>query len=140
MEQSDIRRRLNFTNLDEDMPSPSSSPREGGERNPTLSRRSSTEESLTSIDFGETDEEWSSSGDEEGDDPPGYRLLYEGPGHTVRVRRPREGQAIIIGRYEGGFTRVARVPVFSVHIAMPRQETQENGNTPRNEINDRQGE
>lgn len=140
MEQPDVRRRLNFDNIDAEMPSPPGSPREGSERNPALSGSDTSEECDTSIDFGETDEEFSSSGEEEGNDPPGYRLLYEGYGDPDRIVRARRGYGIIIARYRDGLTRVARVPVDAIHIAMPRVQIEENRNTQRNEENDRQQE
>lgn len=141
MEQPDVRRRLNFEGIDAEMSTPPGSPREGRERDSPLPGSDSATESDSTIDLGETDEESSSSGDEEGDNLPGYRILYEGHGRPIDVRLPHRGYATIIGRYPNGYTRVARIPLDAVHIAMPRAErTQAQRNTPPNEGNDRQRE
>lgn len=139
-QQPNVRRRLSFSDSDEEMRDASMLPREGGQRDIALPGNVGIEECDTEIDLGETDEE-SLSGEEEGDEEAGIRLLYEGLGRPTRINMPHEGFAIVLGRLEGGITRMVRLPIGRLHIAMPRRENnQTQRDTPRNENNDRQRE
>lgn len=139
-QQPPVQRRLSFQDSDEEMRDVSMLPRNGGERDSALPGNAGDEECDTEIDFGSTDEE-STSGEEEGDEEAGIRLLYEGLGRPNRINMPHEGHAIVLGRLEGGITRMVGLPIERLHIAMPnRQRAQANRNPEQNERDDRRGE
>lgn len=114
-QQPNVRRRLDFTGVaagDDDSMSG-----EGGARNTTLPRddRVPTPEVVT--DSEETDTEIS-SGEEEGEQVPGFRVLYEGHGRPPRINIPHRGWVTLFVRGLDGFTQILSVPIGRVQLAL----------------------
>lgn len=114
-QQPNVRRRLDFTGVaagDDDSMSG-----EGGTRNTTLpgDDRVPTPEVVT--DSEETDTEIS-SGEEEGEQVPGFRVLYEGHGRPPRINIPHRGWVTLFVRGLDGFTQILSVPIGRVQLAL----------------------
>lgn len=124
-EQPDVRRRLNFDDID--MRDDGSVPREGGERNTALPGDAGVPTPAVITDSEATDTEVS-SGEEEGDEVPGLRVLYQGYGRPLRLNVPHRGFVTMFIRGLDGFTQVLSLPIGRVQLALQDDEELPEGN------------
>ena len=133
-EQPDVRRRLNFDDIE--MRNDDSVPGEGGTGNDALPGNGGVREPAVISDSEETDTE-NSSGDEEGEQVPGLRVLYEGYGRPPRINVPHRGWVTLFVRGLDGFTQVLSVPIGRIHLALEDHEELPQGNNHQVQRDDR---
>ena len=126
-QQPNVARRLNFDDID--MRDDGSVPREGGAGDTALPGDGGVHEPTVITDSEETDTEVS-SGDEEGNEVPGLRILYQGYGRPNRINIPHRGFVTIFCRGIDGFTQVLSLPIGRVQLALEDLEEHQEGNNP----------
>lgn len=114
LEQSNVRRRLDFENME--LETPPSSPGNRRTEHPTLSRVPRTPERIDTLSDEGTDTE-SPSRTEERNQAAGYSVLFEGYTRPNHIRIPHRGMATVIVRDLDGFIYVVALPRESVHMA-----------------------
>lgn len=124
-QQSDVRRRLNFEGVEAGDDDSMSGERGTGDTSLPGNDRVPAPTVIT--DSEETDTEIS-SGEEEGDEVPGLRVLYEGYGRPPRINIPHRGFVTLFVRGLDGHTQILSVPIGRVQLALQDDEELPQGN------------
>jgi len=126
-QQSNVQRRLEFDDIN--MRDDGGVPREGGGGDAPLPGDGGVRQPEIVTDDEATDTEVS-SGNEEGEQVPGLRILYQGYGQPRRVRLPHRGYVALFVRGLDGFTQLLSLPIGRIQLALEDDEEQQEGNDP----------
>lgn len=116
-QQPNVRRRLNFDDMDIETGLDGGMHGNGGEWDSTLPRVPGTGERDYDVGLEETDTE-STPGSPPRNPMGGIRILYQGYGRPNQIARPRPGFACVIARDHDGLTTVYYVPLGQVQLAL----------------------